>query len=115
MDTTTIGHEPASNLERRITRELIDDPQVALMASCPANSAGHLAVGIADRVRDRVNDWMVEHLDRTGNAATFEKRVEKWSPMGEATKALVIAVANTIHAHYALARERNELAPTKPR
>ena len=107
IDTSSpIGEETELGLADRITAELVDDPDVVLMATCPANSAGHLATGIGGRVSKRISDWMVEHLYRTGDTVKYQQRVARWKSGSCNVQALTAAVANAIHAQHSEERRR---------
>ena len=101
-----IGDEPEENLAERITAELANDPDVVLMATCAANSAGHLATGISGRICHRVTEWLVDHLDRSGDVATYEHRVARWKPGSCNVQALTASIANALHDHHGDERRR---------
>ena len=114
IDTNlSIGDESEERLAERICAELVNDPEVMLIATCPANGPGHLAAAIGPRIRDLVTDWMVEHLDRTGDTRTYVQRGARWLPGSDSVEHLIAEVVNTLHARHADKRrrpDRNERA-----
>ena len=108
-----IGEEPEQRLTQRLTAELADEPDVVVIATCPVNSAGHVATALQGRIGHRVTEWLVDHLDRTGDTATYESRVARWQPGSANVAALTAKVANAIverHGGERRRRARNEVA-----
>ena len=111
-----IGEEPEQRLTQRLTAELADDPDVVVIATCPVNSAGHVATALQGRIGHRVTEWLVDHLDRTGDTATYESRVARWAQNSTNVHALTAAVAEALidrHADERGRRGRNEIAASR--